>query len=61
MANKYLSICGLRYYIGDALVQLSFGRQSTFLPLDEAIVSRVVFVIVSGSDGRAGGNGFGAK
>ena len=29
----------------------------TFLPLDEA-VTRAVFVIVSGSDGRTGGNPF---
>ena len=27
-----------------------------FLPLDEAIASRTVFVIVSGSDGREDGN-----
>ena len=27
----------------------------SFLPLDEAIASRAVFVIVSGSDGRADG------
>ena len=27
-----------------------------FLPLDEAIASRRVFVIVSGSNGRVGGN-----
>ena len=26
-----------------------------FLPLDEAIASRAIFVIVSGSDGRADG------
>ena len=36
---------------------------TAFLPVDEAIASRVVFVIVSGSDGRAdgltGGNAFG--
>ena len=35
------------------------------LPLDEALASRAVFVIVSGSDGRAGGrtdgNAFGAS
>ena len=35
------------------------------LPLDEAIASKAVFVIVSGSDGRAGGraggNAFGAS
>ena len=32
------------------------------LPLDEAIASRVVFVIVSGSDGQtADGNAFGAS
>ena len=31
-----------------------FGLSLTFLPLDEAIASRAVFVIVSGSDGRAG-------
>ena len=34
-----------------------FGS-TTFLPLDEAIVSRAVFVIVSVSDGRADGNAF---
>ena len=33
----------------------------TFLPLDEAIASRAVFVIVSGSDGQAGGNAFGTS
>ena len=32
-----------------------------FLPLDEAATSRVVFVIISGSDGRAGANAFGAN
>ena len=32
-----------------------------FLPLDKAIASRAVFVIVSGSDGRAGGNAFRAS
>ena len=31
------------------------------LPLYEAIASRAVFVIVSGSDGRTGGNAFGAS
>ena len=30
------------------------------LPLVEAIASRAVLVIISGSDGRAGGNAFGA-
>ena len=29
-----------------------------FLPLDEAIASRALFVVVSGSDGRVGGNAF---
>ena len=32
-----------------------------FLPLDEAIASRAVFVMVSGLDGRAGGNAFGTS
>ena len=32
-----------------------------FLPLDEAVATRAVFVIVSGSDGRTGGNAFGAS
>ena len=32
----------------------------SFFPLDEAIASRAVFVIVSWSDGRADGNAFGA-
>ena len=32
-----------------------------FLPLDEAIVTRVVYVIVSGPDGRADGNAFEAS
>ena len=40
----------------DALV-----RFIQFLPLDEAIASRAVFVIVSGSDGRTDGNAFGAS
>ena len=31
------------------------------LPLDEAVASRAVFVIVSGSDVRAGANAFGAS
>ena len=33
----------------------------SFLPLDEAIASRAIFVIVSESDGRADGNAFGAS
>ena len=33
----------------------------TFLPLDEAIASRALFVIVSGSDGRTDANAFGAS
>ena len=33
----------------------------SFLPLDEAIASRAVLVIVSGSDGRADENAFGAS
>ena len=36
-------------------------KLDSFLPLDEAIASRAVFVIVSGSDGRADGNAFGAS
>ena len=32
-----------------------------FLPLDEAIASRAVFVIVSGSDERTDGNAVGAS
>ena len=32
-----------------------------FLPLDEAVASRMVFVIVSKSDGRTGGHAFGAS
>ena len=46
--------------------EISIGTAfSTFLPLGEAIASREVFVIVSGSDGRAdgqpSGNAFGAS
>ena len=33
----------------------------SILPLDEAIASRAVFVIVSGSDGRTDGKAFGAS
>ena len=33
-------------------------RSDNSLPLDEVIASRVVLVIVSGSDGRVGGNAF---
>ena len=36
-------------------------RIGSFLPLDEAVASRAVFAIVSGSDGRAAGNAFGAS
>ena len=32
-----------------------------FLPLNEALASRAVFVIVSGSDGQVDGNTFGAS
>ena len=35
--------------------------EDIFLPLDEAVASRAIFVIVSGLDGRAGGNAFGAS
>ena len=34
---------------------------ASFLPLDKAIASRVVFVIVLGSDGRTDGNAFGVR
>ena len=40
---------------------LNSKHSITFLPLDQAIASKRVFVIVSGSDGRAGGNAFGAS
>ena len=43
--------------IGD-VVTTHFVSQPEFpsyLPLDEAVASRAVFVIVSGSDGRTGG------
>ena len=35
--------------------QTQANRSLRFFPLDEAIASRAVFVIISGSDGRAGG------
>ena len=48
-----------------AYATISGKKKSQFLPLDEAIASRAVFVIVSGSggrtDGRADGNAFGAS
>ena len=37
------------------------GWQELFLPLDEAITSRAVIVIVSGSVRRTGENAFGAS
>ena len=42
----------------DVLVADSFldSMAHTFLPLDESVASRAVFVTVPGSDGRAGGN-----
>ena len=40
-----------------------FAGSSTadFLPLGEAVASRVIFVIVSVSNGRTGGNAFGSS
>ena len=37
------------------VVPIELDSTLQFLPLDEAIASRAVFVIVSGSDGRADG------
>ena len=42
-------------------IEMCGSRFCLFLPLDEAIASRAVFVIVSGSDGRTDGNAFGAS
>ena len=39
----------------DAQVEIHCRRQSTSLPLDEAVASRAVFVTVSGSDGLMDG------
>ena len=38
-----------------------FGIRYHILPFDEAIASTAVFAIVPGSDGRPGGNAFGAS
>ena len=40
---------------------VSTKMQQWFLPFGEAIASRAVFVIVSGSDGWTDGNAFGAS
>ena len=43
-------------------VAFSFGSVTRlFLPLDEAIASTAVLVIVSGSDGRSGGRTGGGR
>ena len=46
---------GAGHIRGFLLAPQSYGLSLTVLPLDEAIASRAVFVIVSGSDGNAFG------
>ena len=43
------------------VVTISISKHRIFLPLYEVLASRAVFVIVSGSDGWAGRNVFGAN
>ena len=43
-----------------SLVPISYPL-TPFLPLNEAVSSRAVIVIASGSGGRVGGNAFGAS
>ena len=47
-------ICDASTLNGSKIIR-TFASRTHFLPLDQAIASRVVFVIVSGSDGRADG------
>ena len=49
---------GIIYLNVVAHIIVNFAQSSSFLPLDEAVAPRVVFVILSG---RAGGNAFGAS
>ena len=43
------------------IATLPLNPQTRFLLLDEAVASTVAFVIISGSDGQADGNTFGAR
>ena len=56
MAPLGVWVNGEHFSVGQIFVILryynKFHFQIIFLPLDEAIASRAVFVIVSGSDGR---------
>ena len=42
-------------------IKICTSENGRFLPIDEAVASEAVIFIVSGSDGRAGGNAFGAS